>query len=43
VDVDRPYLYTAVSTVRRGDVVLDRHATAFGVRTIEWGPGRASS
>ena len=39
-DVDRPYLYTAVSTVRRGDVVLDRHATAFGVRTIEWGPGK---
>ncbi len=39
-DVDRPYLYTAVSTVRRGDAVLDRYATPFGIRTIEWGPGK---
>ncbi|HSD66093.1 MAG TPA: beta-galactosidase GalB [Vicinamibacteria bacterium] len=39
-DVDRPYLYTVVSTVRRGDAVLDRYATPFGIRTIEWGPGR---
>jgi beta-galactosidase len=38
-DVDRPYLYTAVSTVRRGDAVLDRYATPFGIRTIEWGAG----
>ena len=38
--LDRPYLYTAVSTVRRGDAVLDRYATPFGVRTIEWGPGK---
>ena len=36
--VDRPYLYTAVSTVRRGDVLLDRYTTPFGIRTIEWGP-----
>jgi beta-galactosidase len=39
-DIDRPYLYTAVATVRRGDEVLDRHETPFGIRTIEWGPGR---
>jgi beta-galactosidase len=39
-DLDRPYLYTAVSTVRRGDVVLDRYPTPFGIRTIEWGPGK---
>jgi beta-galactosidase len=39
-DVERPYLYTAVSTVRRGDVVLDRFTTPFGIRTIEWGPNR---
>jgi beta-galactosidase len=39
-DLDRPYLYTVVSTVRRGDAVLDRYTTPFGIRTIEWGPGR---
>ncbi len=39
-DLDRPYLYTAVSTVRRGDGVLDRYTTPFGVRTIDWGPGK---
>ena len=27
-DLDRPYLYTAVSTVRRGDAVLDRYDDA---------------
>jgi beta-galactosidase len=36
-DLDRPYLYTAVSTVRRGDAVLDRYTTPFGIRTIESG------
>ena len=30
----------AVSTVRRGDVVLDRYETPFGIRTIEYGPGK---
>jgi beta-galactosidase len=35
-DVDRPYLYRAVSTVREGDRVLDRYVTTFGVRTIEF-------
>lgn len=39
-NVERPYLYTAVSTVRRGDAVLDRFETLFGIRTIEWGAGK---
>jgi beta-galactosidase len=39
-DLDRPYLYTVVGTVKRGDAVLDRYTTPFGIRTIEWGPGR---
>jgi beta-galactosidase len=39
-DLDRPYLYTAVSTVRRGDVILDRYTSPFGIRTIEWGAGK---
>ncbi|HSL24452.1 MAG TPA: beta-galactosidase GalB [Vicinamibacterales bacterium] len=39
-DLDRPYLYTAVSTVRRGGEVLDRYTTPFGIRTIEYGPNR---
>ncbi len=33
-DIEHPYLYTAVSTVRVGAQVLDRYATKFGVRTI---------
>ena len=33
-DVDRPYLYRAVTTVRRGDDVLDRYVTPFGIRTF---------
>ncbi len=37
-DLDHPYLYTAVSTVRRGRDVLDRYTTPFGVRTLEYGP-----
>jgi beta-galactosidase len=39
-DLDRPYLYTAVAAVRRGDAVLDRYTTPFGIRTIEWGGRR---
>ena len=39
-DLDRPYLYTAVCAVRRGDAVLDRYATPFGIRTIEWSAGK---
>ncbi|HXY38824.1 MAG TPA: beta-galactosidase GalB [Vicinamibacteria bacterium] len=35
---EQPYLYTAVSTVKRGSDVLDRYVTPFGIRTIEYGP-----
>ena len=37
-DLDRPYLYTAVSTVKRSGAVLDRYETRFGIRTIDYGP-----
>ena len=39
-DLDTPYLYTAVTTVRRGGEVLDRYTTPFGIRTIEYGPDK---
>jgi len=39
-DVERPQLYKAISTVKRADAVLDRYETPFGIRTIEWGPGK---
>ena len=39
-DVERPHLYKVVSTVKRGDAVLDRYETPFGIRSIEWGPGK---
>jgi beta-galactosidase len=39
-DLDRPYLYRAVSTVVRRGQVLDRYETPFGIRTIEYGPGK---
>lgn len=35
-DLDAPYLYKAVSTVRAGGEVSDRYETSFGVRTIEY-------
>ncbi len=35
-DIDQPYLYTAVSTIRSGNQVLDRYTTPFGIRTIEF-------
>lgn len=35
-DIDRPYLYTAVSTIRSGNQELDRYTTPFGIRTIEF-------
>jgi beta-galactosidase len=35
-DIDRPYLYEAVSTIRQGGKVLDRYLTPFGIRTIEF-------
>ena len=39
-DVERPHLYKVISTVKRGDAVLDRYETPFGIRSIEWGPGK---
>jgi len=33
-DIDSPYLYQAVSTIRQGRTVLDRYVTPFGIRTI---------
>jgi beta-galactosidase len=39
-EVERPALYRVVSTVRRDGAVLDRYETPFGIRTIEWGPGK---
>jgi len=35
-DVDHPYLYSAVTTVRSGRNVVDRYVTPFGIRTIEF-------
>ena len=39
-DLDRPRLYRAVSTIVRRGEVLDRYVTPFGIRTIEYGPGK---
>jgi len=36
-DIDRPYLYTVVTVVKRGNATLDRYLTPFGIRSIEWG------
>jgi beta-galactosidase len=33
-DVDRPYLYRLVTTIREGATVLDRTETRFGIRSI---------
>ncbi len=35
-DVDDPYLYRAVTTIRTGRGVADRYETAFGLRTLEF-------
>lgn len=35
-DIDSPYLYSAISTVREGNRVVDRYVTPFGIRTIEF-------
>jgi len=37
---DTPYLYRAVSEVMAGSKVIDRVETRFGVRDIEWIPGK---
>jgi beta-galactosidase len=39
-DTDRPYLYSVLSTVVHGGTVVDRYTTPFGIRTIEYGPGK---
>ncbi|GAA3615003.1 glycoside hydrolase family 2 TIM barrel-domain containing protein [Flavivirga amylovorans] len=36
--VESPYLYTLVSEIHKGDAVLDKKETRFGVRDIEWIP-----
>ena len=35
-DVDRPYLYRAVSVVKDGGKIVDRYVTPFGIRVIEF-------
>ena len=35
-DVNQPYLYQAVTTLRSGAEVLDRYVTPFGIRSIEF-------
>ncbi|MBS1855263.1 MAG: glycoside hydrolase family 2 protein [Acidobacteria bacterium] len=35
-DMDSPYLYRALSTVRSGGEISDRYETPFGIRTIEF-------
>ena len=35
-DIESPYLYQAVSTIKQGGRVLDRYVTPFGIRTIEF-------
>src|SRR5437588_2478217 len=35
-DIEHPYLYQAVTTVKSGRDVLDRYVTPFGIRTIEF-------
>jgi beta-galactosidase len=39
-ELERPYLYTLRTSVRRAGKLLDRVDTPFGVRRIEWGAGR---
>jgi beta-galactosidase len=39
-DVDRPYLYQAISSVREGRLEADRYVTPFGIRTISFGPAQ---
>jgi beta-galactosidase len=35
-DLDTPYLYSAVTTIRQGNLQSDRYVTPFGIRTIEF-------
>jgi beta-galactosidase len=36
-DLDKPNLYTAMTTIKFGDTVLDTYKTTFGIRTIAYG------
>jgi beta-galactosidase len=42
-DLATPNLYTAVTTVRQGDAILDSQETVFGVRTIKFDPEQGFS
>ncbi len=35
-DIESPNLYTATTTVRSGEVVVDEHTNTFGIRTFEF-------
>jgi beta-galactosidase len=37
-NLDSPNLYTAVTTVRQGDQIVDSYTTNFGIRTIKFDP-----
>ncbi|MBZ5591485.1 MAG: DUF4982 domain-containing protein [Acidobacteriia bacterium] len=37
-DLDRPYLYRAITTVKNAGEVADEYVTPFGIRTIEFNP-----
>ncbi len=39
-DLDTPYLYSAVTTMREGARQSDRYVTPFGIRTIEYSQGQ---
>ena len=38
--IEKPTLHKLVTTVRRGDVVVDRYETPFGIRTIKFDPNK---
>jgi beta-galactosidase len=39
-DLDSPQLYTLVTTVRRGPLVVDRYETPFGIRDVRFDPDK---
>ena len=39
-DMDRPYLYKAVTEVVQGGKVVDRYVTSFGIRTLSFDPAK---
>ena len=34
--LETPYMHTLLTTIRKGDAVVDRYETPFGIRTIRW-------